>query len=268
MKFACLGYFDQQAWDLKSQSERDATIEECFTYDDELSRQGHWLPGGQALQGTATAKTLRWKDGKVAVVDGPFAETKEVLGGLGVLEARDLDHAIAIMSRHPGIRLGPFEIRPMDEDVNQRQAELDRTTEAANPEKVGAIKFACMGYIDETAFDGVSPSEQSAMIEQCVQFDIARRRDGNWLSGIKLQGSNAAKTVRSNGGKAMVIDGPFAETKEQLGGLVVNQFRSMQHAVEVLSKHPALRFGVAIEVRPIDEEMNARWETRQRRVKK
>jgi hypothetical protein len=62
------------------------------------------------------AKTLRWKGGKVVVTDGPFAETKEQLGGLLVLAADDMDHAVELMSKHPGVRLGgPFEIRPIEE---------------------------------------------------------------------------------------------------------------------------------------------------------
>jgi hypothetical protein len=115
MKFICLGYSEEKKWDALSQSERDALIEECFAYDDVLRKSGHFV-GGEALQSVRTAKTLQWKDGKVLVTDGPFAETKEQLGGLFVLEARDMNHAIELMSKHPGVRLGgPFEIRPVEE---------------------------------------------------------------------------------------------------------------------------------------------------------
>ena len=96
--------------------EQDAIIEECFAYDEELFRTGR-VDAGAVLQGTPTAKTLRWKSGKVMVTDGPFAETREQLGGISVLEARDMDHAVALMSKHPGVRHGfPFEIRPIDEE--------------------------------------------------------------------------------------------------------------------------------------------------------
>ena len=59
------------------------------------------------------------KNGSVDVTDGPYAETKEMLGGILLLEARDLNHAIALMSQHPGVKVGPFEIRPADEEVNE-----------------------------------------------------------------------------------------------------------------------------------------------------
>jgi hypothetical protein len=63
------------------------------------------------------------KDGKIAVTDGPYAETKEMLGGILLLEARDLNHAIALMSKHPGVQMGPFEIRPANEPINRLIAE-------------------------------------------------------------------------------------------------------------------------------------------------
>ena len=83
----------------------------CFAYDDVLRKNGHFI-GGEGLQGARTAMTLRSRGGKVLVTDGPYAETKEQLGGILMLEARDMDHAIELMSKHPGVRGGPFEIRP------------------------------------------------------------------------------------------------------------------------------------------------------------
>ncbi len=111
MKYVCLGYYDEQKWETTSASERNAMMDECFAYDDELRKNGHFV-GGEALQSARDAATLRWKNGKVSVTDGPYAETKEQLGGILLLEARDMNHAIQLMSRHPGVKAGPFEIRP------------------------------------------------------------------------------------------------------------------------------------------------------------
>jgi len=111
MKYICLGYIEPNKFENLSETDRNAMIDECLTYDDELRKNGHFA-GGEALQGPTTATTLRWKSGKVTVTDGPYAETKEQLGGILVLEARDLNHAIQLMSRHPGVKAGPFEIRP------------------------------------------------------------------------------------------------------------------------------------------------------------
>jgi hypothetical protein len=111
MKYICLGYMDEAKWDAMPDTERNAFMDDCFTYDEELRRNGHFA-GGEALEGYRSAVTLRYQSGKVSVTDGPYAETKEQLGGILLLEARDLNHAIQLMSKHPGVRFGPFEIRP------------------------------------------------------------------------------------------------------------------------------------------------------------
>jgi hypothetical protein len=89
-------------------------MDECFAYDDVLREGGHFA-GGEALQSARNAITLRWRDGKVSTTDGPYAETREQLGGILILEARDLNHAIQLMSEHPGVKMGPFEIRPAED---------------------------------------------------------------------------------------------------------------------------------------------------------
>jgi hypothetical protein len=116
MKFVCLGYFDDKKWAALSETEQKAFMEECFAYDDVLRKGGH-IAGGEALEPAGNAATLRLKKGKVMVTDGPYAETKEQLGGFVVLEARDRKQAIELMSKHPGLRIGPFEIRARDEAI-------------------------------------------------------------------------------------------------------------------------------------------------------
>ena len=114
MKFVCLGCLDKQAWGKLSVAEQQLLIAECTAFDQELNSKGHFA-AGFALQDSAAATTIRWKGEKASLTDGPFAETKEMLGGILILEAKDKDEALALMSRHPGIRIGPFEIRPADE---------------------------------------------------------------------------------------------------------------------------------------------------------
>ena len=104
----------------------------CFEYDDHLRANGHWA-GGEALQSQETALTLYWKNGKVATTDGPYAETKEQLGGILVLEARDMNHAVQLMAQHPALTYGnPFEIRPVgDMDEIMKQSEQRRRKDTA-----------------------------------------------------------------------------------------------------------------------------------------
>ena len=75
------------------------------------------------LDSARNAVTLRMKDGAIVATDGPYAVTKEMLGGILLLEARDPNHAIELMSKHPGVRMGPFEIRRANEEVNRLIAE-------------------------------------------------------------------------------------------------------------------------------------------------
>ena len=124
MKYVCLGYFDEKQWETLSENEQNALIDECFAYDDVLRKGGNFA-GGEALQSPQNAATVRWKNGTVSVTDGPYAETKEQLGGILVLEARDLNHAIQLISKHPGVKVGPFEIRPVD-DISAMMAESER----------------------------------------------------------------------------------------------------------------------------------------------
>ena len=111
MKYVCLGYIAAGKLENMAESERNAMVDGCFTYDDVLRKNGHFA-GGEALQPPGSAVTLRYQGGKVTVTDGPYAETKEQIGGILILEANDLNHAIQLLSKHPGVQAGPFEIRP------------------------------------------------------------------------------------------------------------------------------------------------------------
>ncbi|WP_243319479.1 YciI family protein [Geothrix sp. SG200] len=127
MKYICFGYLDVQQWATLSQDKQNAMIDACFAYDEGLKKDGHWA-GGEGLQGPDTAVMVRLEQGKVSVTDGPYAETKELLGGLLILEARDLNHAIHLISNHPGLKMGPWEIRPAaDLDQMIRDSERRRS---------------------------------------------------------------------------------------------------------------------------------------------
>jgi len=128
MKYICLGYIEPGKFENMPESERNAMVDECFTYDDVLRKNGHFA-GGEGLQPPNNAVTLRFRNGKVSVTDGPYAETKEQIGGMLILEANDLNHAIQLMSKHPGVRAGPFEIRPAADLAGMvRDSERRRST--------------------------------------------------------------------------------------------------------------------------------------------
>ena len=113
MKYLCFGFYDKSKFDGMTETKRNAMYDKCFEYDEHLRASGAWA-GGEPIQGPETALTLYWKNGKVATTDGPYAETKEQLGGVLVLEARDMNHAVQLISQHPSMKYGNiWEIRPV-----------------------------------------------------------------------------------------------------------------------------------------------------------
>ncbi len=111
MKYMLLIYSDEQAW---SEAEREHCYEESTQLAHKLKAKGQYL-AANPLQPVATATSVRVRDGKRLVTDGPFAETREQLGGYFLLEAKNLDEAIAIAARIPGVHKGTVEIRPVME---------------------------------------------------------------------------------------------------------------------------------------------------------
>jgi hypothetical protein len=127
MKYICLGYLEPGKFEGMTDDERNTVLDECFEYNDHLRANGH-LVGELPLQPPETAITLYWKNGKVATTDGPYTETKEQLGGIHILEARDLNHAVQLISQLPGFKygLGPVEIRPAADITDLLQASAER----------------------------------------------------------------------------------------------------------------------------------------------
>jgi hypothetical protein len=114
MKYLCLVYIEEKKLDALSKGELDALVDESLDYDEVLRRSGHYI-ASDALQTVQAATTLRVRNGKVSTTDGPFAETKEQLGGFILIEARDLNDAIRVAAKIPPARLGSIEVRPIME---------------------------------------------------------------------------------------------------------------------------------------------------------
>jgi hypothetical protein len=114
MKYLCLIYDDEQRMAAMAKTEADAFHGEYFAFTEGIRQNGQWL-GGNALQPVHTATTVRVRNGKMSTTDGPFAETKEQLGGYYLIEARDLNDAIQVASRIPSARVGSIEVRPIVE---------------------------------------------------------------------------------------------------------------------------------------------------------
>jgi hypothetical protein len=112
VKYLCLIYDNEKAWETMPKSESDAIMGDYFAFTEGVKKSGHYV-GGEALQPTQTATCVRVRQGKTTTTDGPFAETKEQLGGYYLIEARDLNDAIQVAARIPGARNGTVEVRPI-----------------------------------------------------------------------------------------------------------------------------------------------------------
>jgi hypothetical protein len=120
MKFMLLIYNDSTLLDGLPARQFDATMRGCLAHADELRREGRLLDS-QMLEDTATAKSVRIRNGRQVVVDGPFAETKEVLGGFNIIEAADMEEAVRIAAEFPWTRTGCVEVRPVRDIEAVRQ---------------------------------------------------------------------------------------------------------------------------------------------------
>jgi hypothetical protein len=114
MKYVCLCYDEEKKLKAMPKNEWDAIVREVHTTNEELRKKGH-LISAQALQSVQTATTVRVRDGKPMVTDGPFVETREQIAGYFLVNAKDLNEAISIATRVPGARIGTVEVRPLIE---------------------------------------------------------------------------------------------------------------------------------------------------------
>lgn len=114
MRYLCLIYSDETQWVKMSKDETDAVLGEYFAFTENIKKSGHYI-GGEELQPTQAATTVRVRNGKISTTDGPFAETKEQLGGYYFINAKDLNDAIKVAARIPSARVGSVEVRPIME---------------------------------------------------------------------------------------------------------------------------------------------------------
>ena len=112
MKYLCLIYESEKQWESMPKDQADAIFGEYFSFTEGVKQSGHYL-GGEALHPTQSATTVRVRNGKLSTTDGPFAETKEQLGGYYLIEAKDLNDAIQVAGKIPGARMGSIEVRPV-----------------------------------------------------------------------------------------------------------------------------------------------------------
>jgi hypothetical protein len=242
MKYMLLIYGAEAAW---SEDERRACMIESLGICHELAARGKFLDASP-LQSVKTAGSVRVRDGRALVTDGPFAETTEQLGGYYVLDLADLDEAIAVATRLPPAAKGTVEIRPLVE-LDGLPPERPRRSAAGEGSRT---PFLLLCYDDEAAWEAAGPR---ALAEaQAEAAALARRLsdEGRYLGVSPLHPSATATCVRVRNGRRVITDGPFAETNEVLGGYYLILAEDRATALRIAAQHPGARVG-AVEVRPL-----------------
>ncbi len=197
----------------------------------ELAGEGR-IRGGAPLLPEAAGARVRVRDGQAVVTDGPFAECKEVVGGSFVIEAASRDEAIEIAKRCPHARTGVVEVRlAPDRDV------------VADPGP--GTRFMLLLHMEPDLTD-----PDRSKYREMVAFDETLKREGKYVESSQLGLEPPAARVESRGGKAIVTDGPFAETKEVAGGYYVVRAESRAEAIELAARCPHARWG-SVEVREV-----------------
>lgn len=200
-----------------------------------------------ALTPTSTATSVRVRDGKRTVQDGPFAETREQLGGYYSLRAESEDEAIAWAAQIPDAKSGTVEVRPVPEmnlpptPVVPGQAKID-------PKQ--CKEYLLLIYEAEQIMERLNEAELGVLYTRYLTFTQEIIATGHHIAGEPLDTVKKAKSVSVRGEQRVVRDGPFAETREQLGGYYRVYARDLDEACALAARIPAAETGT-IEVRPV-----------------
>lgn len=189
---------------------------------------------GKPLASPTTAKTVRVRNSETVVSDGPFADTKEFIGGFDLLDCRDIDEAIEVAAKHPVAWFNAIELRPIIDDAD--------VPHSIDPARLKQMLLVCIDGVAE------APEVEDQIRLDCEAWVEAAQKSGVRIAGAPIAPAGEAKTVRVRGGETIVSDGPFVEIKEFLGGFDLLECDSFDEAVSWAAKHPIARFH-QIEVR-------------------
>ena len=243
MKYMLLIYGAEDCW---TENERTECMLESMSICDELDSQGKWL-ASSPLHSVLTATCVRVRNGLRQVTDGPFAETTEQLGGYYIIDVEDRDEAIAIASRLPPAKKGTVEIRPLlplPDSLSLPEGESINRTEADAEQ---SIDYILLMYAEEGAWP---PEEHATALAESVGVCHQLHANQQFVSAAPLQPPESATCVRIRNGSREVVDGPFPETKEQLGGYFLIRGANLDEAIAIAARIPGTRRGTA-EIRPL-----------------
>lgn len=217
----------------------EKTLSEHVKFTEELVKAGAWL-GAERLQPSSKGTRVHYANGNFRVIDGPFAETKELVAGYCMVNVKSRDEAIAWAKRIP-FKEGEVEVRPLfeledfpvdpaEKPDGWREKEEQMRAAPPPPRRPGTTRYMGLLKADPDTEAGVLPDEK--VLAAMGAFIEEGMKAGIFIAGEGLQPSSKSARVRYSGSKRTVIDGPFAETKELVAGYAILQFASKAEAVE------------------------------------
>ena len=245
MRYMLLAYSPENAW---KEEEWVACTEESKGICHELAAKGQFQ-AASPLHPVATAASVRVRQGKAVVTNGPFAETTEQLGGYFLIDVPNLDEAIAVASRLPSAKKGTVEVRPIQHVDGLPPDNFARQQHHSDG---SGSPYMLLCYDDEQAWNEAGPEAMQAAMKEAVQLTHQLNAAGQYVSASPLHPVSTATSVRIRNGKRMVTDGPFAETREFLGGYYLFLAKDLDEATSLAAKHSGARVGT-VEVRRIFE---------------
>jgi hypothetical protein len=252
MRYLLTLYTDESLNEAATPDEMTSMMDEYTKLTREWQDRGVML-SGEGLDPSSTATTVRVRGGERLITDGPFAEAKEQLGGYYVLDCGGLDEAIELAARIPAARRGCVEVRPvMNYEAMGAEAPTWRSESQAK-------KYVLTLWGDESAWESWTPEQAQQEMGSWEEYDREATAAGVMLGGEGLEPSKTAKTVRVREGERMVSDGPFAETKEQLGGFYLLDCKNLDEAIDWAAKVP-LPDDEPVEIRPVMDYTGTSYE--------
>ncbi len=239
MHYVLMIHASEARFGTTSKAEVAATMQAYLDYTKAIFATGK-AGDSAGLEPTHTATHVRIRDGKRVVKDGPFAETREQLGGYYSFDATSEEEALAWAEKIPDATGGTIELRPLRSAVTPTSA----------PDKAGKKEYLLLVYEAESRWATLGESEAKAIFARYNDFSSALKQAGQFVAGGQLDGVQKAKSLTVKAGERVVRDGPFAETREQLGGYYRVLARDLDEAIALAAKIPAAETGT-IEVRPL-----------------
>ena len=248
MKYMLLVYSPEDAW---TEEERSQCMVDSTVVCHELNEKGQFR-AASPLHPVKTGASVRVRNGQQLITSGPFAETTEQLGGYFIIDVPDLDQAIATAGRLPAAKKGTVEVRPifpLDGLPPDNFELLNSRGDSSN------VPYMLLCYDDAQAWDEAGPAALRAAMEEAVQLTHRLNARRQYVSASPLHPTSTATSVRVKEGRRQVTDGPFAETREFLGGYYVILAKDLNEAISIAAQHSGVGVGT-VEVRPIFELAN------------